>query len=184
MSVDSVKGANGSSRRDGSVRGGPDAAEEDAFARAVMQRKGGRSVQGADDELRAEASTAGVGAAQICLSTLIRIGQDMPTGSAKALLSPTSGLANGPQSCPPDLGLTEAGREAQEVRLRFPGGPWAGLEIQATMHAGSIVLALNPQTRLQERRLSEGRYALISGVKAQTGIDIHIELKEARDVAR
>jgi hypothetical protein len=185
MTVASVKGGGAMPGRGEAERRVPGSAERDAFAGLVKRRKRAQGEGGESDEQQAEPQGAGwPGAALMQASTQVRRGaQGLATEPGRTSRETSTAKADrdGLPSGAERVGTTANGTD---LKIRFPAGPWAGLELQAAMHAGGIVLTLRPQTRKQEKRLSEARDALVDEVKAQTGADIRVELKEARDAAR
>jgi hypothetical protein len=66
-----------------------------------------------------------------------------------------------------------------EISLRFTNGPWAGLEMQAALHAGEVVVKLRPANRLQQRRLTEASASLTGQIREQTGEAVQLEIADA-----
>ncbi|MBY4948220.1 hypothetical protein K6V92_16515 [Cupriavidus respiraculi] len=66
-----------------------------------------------------------------------------------------------------------------ELRLRFTHGAWAGLEMQAALHAGEIVVKLKPATRLQQKRLTEASAALSGQILKESGEAVQLEIADA-----
>lgn len=179
-------GASETAGRGGSGRREPGPGERDAFAGMVKRGKRGNREGGACDEPGVELPPGGwSGAALMPVSTGIRRGALALAGEVGRASGPSQATPGADlDSLPPGAQQVATGDKAAELTLRFPGGPWAGLEIQAALHAGSIVLTLRPQNKQQEKRLSQARDALVDEVKAQTGADIRVELKEAKDATR
>ena len=66
-----------------------------------------------------------------------------------------------------------------EIRLRFTNGAWAGLEMQAALHAGEVVVKLRPVNRLQHKRLTEASNSLTGHVREETGETVRLEIADA-----
>lgn len=66
-----------------------------------------------------------------------------------------------------------------EIRLRFTNGAWAGLEMQAALHAGEVVVKLRPANRLQHKRLTEAWASLTGQIRDETGEAVQLEIADA-----
>lgn len=65
------------------------------------------------------------------------------------------------------------------LHVRFTQGTWAGMELQASLHAGQIVVTLRPLNRQQHKRLVEAKSSLSDEVARQTGEVIRLEVADA-----
>lgn len=75
-----------------------------------------------------------------------------------------------------EVGLSSSGRA---LHLRFTQGQWAGVELQAALHAGEVVVTLRPLNRQQHRRLCEARSSLCEQVADETGQKVRLEIVDA-----
>lgn len=66
-----------------------------------------------------------------------------------------------------------------EIKLRFTNGAWAGLEMQAALHAGEVVVKLRPANRLQHKRLTEACASLTGQIRDETGEAVQLEIADA-----
>ncbi len=65
------------------------------------------------------------------------------------------------------------------LHVRFTQGAWAGMELQASLHAGQVVVTLRPLNRQQHKRLVEAKSSLSDEVARQTGEVIRLEVADA-----
>lgn len=65
------------------------------------------------------------------------------------------------------------------LHVRFTRGAWAGMELQASLHAGQVVVTLRPLNRQQHKRLVEAKASLSDEVARQTGEVIRLEVADA-----
>lgn len=75
-----------------------------------------------------------------------------------------------------EVGTASSGRA---LHLRFTQGQWAGVELQAALHAGEVVVTLRPLNRQQHRRLCEARSSLCEQVADETGQKVRLEIVDA-----
>lgn len=75
-----------------------------------------------------------------------------------------------------EVGMASSGRA---LHLRFTQGQWAGVELQAALHAGQIVVTLRPLNRQQHRRLCDARSSLCEQVADETGHKVRLEIADA-----
>ncbi|MBO4123469.1 hypothetical protein J5T34_22305 [Cupriavidus gilardii] len=86
---------------------------------------------------------------------------------------------------PPDLEAANFAPGAQTrlsgngLHVRFTQGAWAGMELQASLHAGQVVVTLRPLNRQQHKRLVEAKSSLGDEVARQTGEVIRLEVADA-----
>lgn len=74
---------------------------------------------------------------------------------------------------------TQARLNGNAMHVRFTQGAWAGMELQASLHAGQVVVTLRPLNRQQHKRLVEAKSSLSDEVARQTGEVIRLEVADA-----
>lgn len=74
---------------------------------------------------------------------------------------------------------TQTRLNGNALHVRFTQGAWAGMELQASLHAGQVVVTLRPLNRQQHKRLVEAKSSLSDEVARQTGEVIRLEVADA-----
>ncbi|KAA6120722.1 hypothetical protein [Cupriavidus cauae] len=74
---------------------------------------------------------------------------------------------------------TQTRLNGNAMHVRFTQGAWAGMELQASLHAGQVVVTLRPLNRQQHKRLVEAKSSLSDEVARQTGEVIRLEVADA-----
>lgn len=105
------------------------------------------------------------------------------SAAAAACGGPDAGRAEAP--APGDLEAdgfapgTQTRLAGSAMHVRFTQGAWAGMELQASLHAGQVVVTLRPLNRQQHKRLVEAKASLSDEVARQTGEVIRLEVADA-----
>jgi hypothetical protein len=139
-----------------------------------------RRAAGRDGEESAQAdgfSPQLPGAWPLAFSSPTRDGADPGRAATPALLRAAAQAPAFPAGVEATLQTPRSG--AAEIHLRFTNGPWAGLEMQAALHAGEVVVKLRPANRLQQRRLTEASASLTGQIREQTGEAVQLEIADA-----
>ncbi len=105
------------------------------------------------------------------------------SAAAAACGGPDSGRADAAASSELDADRFAPGTQTRlsgnGLHVRFTQGSWAGMELQASLHAGQIVVTLRPLNRQQHKRLVEAKASLSDEVARQTGEVIRLEVADA-----
>lgn len=75
----------------------------------------------------------------------------------KAMVAEQPELARTPCALEGTIGPTYAASTSGELSGRIVNGPWAGLELQVRMHAGALVIRLQPASHAQLERLLKAK---------------------------
>lgn len=112
------------------------------------------------------------------------LGAPLPESAATAACGgPDAGRAEA--AAPGDLESdrfapgTQTRLNGNAMHVRFTQGAWAGMELQASLHAGQVVVTLRPLNRQQHKRLVEAKSSLSDEVTRQTGEVIRLEVADA-----
>lgn len=181
MTVTPLGQGTGHGERTRVERNKPRDQEGEQFSQLIRKRRStrGRNADEAVDEAAAAHSPA---LEWLFAMTQTRGAGRLPggigTGATPAVLVPQPSETD---MFPQDAEVIGSGGRAagSVLTLRIAGGPWVGLEMQASLHAGSVVMSLRPANRAQEKRLKEVKDALTERLREQTGAETQLEIADA-----
>jgi hypothetical protein len=154
------------------------------FSQLIKKRRGARGQDPEDvpDEAAAQIARSDwlFAMAQCRASTRVQPGIGAAGGGIPAVLMPR---ASESELFPQDVEVMGSAWRApgSALTLRVVGGPWVGLELQASLHAGCVVMTLRPANRMQEKRLKEVRDALAERLREQTDAETRLEIEDAAE---
>lgn len=155
-------------------------ADAAGFDAAMRKRKRGRDGRAAEDEPQPTADgTMPPAWAMLAARTAVLSTAGAATGASGGMAE-SAAAATPPASADFPAGTeVDMASHGRALRLRFTEGQWAGVEMQAALHAGQVVVTLKPLNRLQQRRLSEARASLCEQVAEETGHQVRLEIADA-----